>query len=112
LSLGPEGGGIASHCFGGGDADADAGVDAEVGVDGAVLFFFLDDDADADDGFFFLPLPPAVGEDTEHVCRPTSGSQLEGGGQHRQAPHEGQSPFFHERWASQGMLVLLLRCMH
>ena len=47
--------------------DADSGADAEVGVDGALLFFFLVDDAG--DGFClaFLPLLPAVGEDTEHV---------------------------------------------
>ena len=53
------------HSFGG----ADSGADAEVGVAGALLFFFLVDDADADDGFClaFLPLLPAVGEDTEHV---------------------------------------------
>ena len=52
---------MALRSFGGADAGA------EVGVDGALLFLFLD--ADADDGFcFFLPLLPAVGEDTEeHV---------------------------------------------
>ena len=48
--------------FGGTDAGAEAGVD------GALLLFFLVDDADADAGFcFFLPLLPPVGEDTEHV---------------------------------------------
>lgn len=61
---------MAQHCSFGG-ADAGAGADSEVGVDGALLFFFLvdDADADADDGFClaFLPLLPAVGEDTEHV---------------------------------------------
>lgn len=58
---------MALHSFG--CADAGDGADAEVGVDGALLFFFLIDDADADDVFClaFLPLLPAVGEDTEHV---------------------------------------------
>ena len=54
---------MALRSFGGADAGAEAGVD------GALLLFFLVDDADADDGFCFLLLPllPAVGEDTEHV---------------------------------------------
>mmetsp|Transcript_11413 Transcript_11413/g.32327 ORF Transcript_11413/g.32327 Transcript_11413/m.32327 type:complete len:115 (+) Transcript_11413:2-346(+) len=83
-----------------------AGAAATGGGGGAAALFFLEEDA----GFFFPPLLPAdeeqvaVGEDTEQVWRPSSGSQSEAGGQHRQLPQEGQSPFFHERWASQGML--------
>ena len=80
------------------------GAVAGAGADG--FLFFLEEE----DGFFDLPLPlpAAVGEDTaaaEHVWRPTFGSQPEAGGQHRQLPQEGQFPFFHERWASQGMEI-------
>ena len=85
-----------------------AGGGVGVGADEEAFLFFFFLDEEEDDSFLPLPLPTlpevAVGDDTEEaVCRPISGSQLEGGGQHRQAPHEGQSPFFHERWASQGM---------
>jgi hypothetical protein len=87
------------------DAAGD-GVSVSADEEAFLFFFFLDEEED--DSFLPLPLPTlpevAVGDDTEEaVCRPISGSQLEGGGQHRQVPHEGQSPFFHERWASQGM---------